>query len=77
MGAPFGVHRAGEDKNRLLNLGASGEPREEGLIAGVAVLAPLLEFSEDRLLGFLSSCLRFGSHWPLPFGPDRSQEPIH
>ena len=43
---------------------------------GVAVLATPLEFMEDRLLCFLSSYLRIGSHQPLSFGADCGDETI-
>jgi len=52
-------------------MGALNEPREEGLIAGVAVLAQTFELVEDHLLRFLASGFWTCAHIPLTFRADR------
>ena len=62
MSAPFGVDGSREGECCLLQILASGEPREEGLITGKAALAQPFEFAEDRLPGSLLSEFGTGAH---------------
>ena len=53
---------------------ALNKPRDEGLIAGVAVLAQTFELVEDHLLRFLALGFWTCAHIPLTFRADGAYE---
>ena len=53
---------------------ALNKPREEGLIARVAVLAQTFELVEDHFLRFLPSGFWICAHRPLAFRADGALE---